>query len=157
MLFTPTGKVIHTNEQTIGRASWEKPLLFLVHFPLILGACCTVLLLRVDRWTPEQHAVCISGTDLRRQLYVLLHWNRDCRSTLRSQLQYAGTGSAIPSADLVTAGVWQGIHQSTFLLLLRSQLVSLGFTIFGEIVAYVTVCFVLVWFGLVWFGLVWFF
>ena len=56
---------------------------------------------------------CISGTDLLRQVYVLPHWDRTCRSNfLLTQSQYTDTGPTIPNTDPITPGAWQGNHWS---------------------------------------------
>ena len=51
---------------------------------------------------------CISGMDLRRQLYMLPRWDRNCRSNFVSQQsQYTDTGPTSPSADPIRADTWQ--------------------------------------------------
>ena len=57
--------------------------------------------------------LCISGMDLLRQLNVLSHWYRSCRSNFLSQSQYTDAGPTSPSMDSITPGAWQGCHWST--------------------------------------------
>ena len=45
---------------------------------------CLLVCLFVGCVTSQQHAECISGTDLHRQFYVLPHWDRSCRSNFPS-------------------------------------------------------------------------
>ena len=54
----------------------------------------------------------VSGTDLVRQLYVLPHWDWNCRSNLLSHPQYTDIGPTSPSCKSRAPGDWQGDHWS---------------------------------------------
>ena len=56
--------------------------------------------------------LCISGTDLPRQLSVLPHRDRSSRSNYPTQPQYTDTGPTSPSADSIMPGAWQASHWS---------------------------------------------
>ena len=47
-------------------------------------------------WTSQQHAKCISGTHLLRQLYMLPHWDRSWRPVLPSHSILAPGQSVLP-------------------------------------------------------------
>ena len=64
--------------------------------------CCWLLDIPVT-------CLCISGTDLLRQFYVLPHWERSCRSNF---LLHPVTGPTILSADPTMPGALQGSHWS---------------------------------------------
>ena len=60
---------------------------------------------------------CVSGTDLRRQFYVLPHWDRSCRSNFPSHpVTVYRLGPTSPSADPIAPGAWQGSHWSAIFL-----------------------------------------
>ena len=50
--------------------------------------------------------MCISGTDLLRQLYFLPHWDRDCRSNYLTRSQNTEIRPASPRVYPITPGAW---------------------------------------------------
>ena len=58
--------------------------------------------------TSQQHAKCISGMDLLKQSYVLLHWYRNWTSNLAvSPCHSSDTRPTSPTPDPRTPGSWQ--------------------------------------------------
>ena len=57
--------------------------------------------------------MCISGTDMIKELYVLPHWDRGYRS---KSLSTQTLGQPVLVLTLLQSGVWQGRHQGIFCL-----------------------------------------
>ena len=95
--------VLNAKKQILTPAILSTALHFLPYSSLFVG------------WLLNIPATCerISGTDLHRQLYVLPHWNRSCRSNFPSHpvTVYWHRGTS-PSTDPITPGAWQGSHWS---------------------------------------------